>query len=225
MTTCIDFTFTFTFASRKTNYTDCTQLQGMRNNRTIVRSLVTGQGTFLAMSDGLIVWETSSARKTLHLRTMATALLGVKEDNYSISKLFVGDKQGQLHVVQFPDFVLSHTVTVSDNALRAMCMTDHGDLLIADAKGRVLSVDKQGKPSSLFDTNRSVSSIRVERETIRIQSGWEQCVYNWKGDLANSEDASRSFGDSLMMRRMRERKALEERRRAAEAQLRFLPSA
>ena len=99
----------------------------MRNNRTIVRSLVTGQGTFLAMSDGLIVWETSSARRTLHLRFMATALLGVKEDNYSISKLFVGDKQGQLHVVQFPDFVLSHTVTVSDNALRAMCMTNHGD--------------------------------------------------------------------------------------------------
>ena len=121
----------------------------MRNNRTIVRSLVTGQGTFLAMSDGLIVWETSSARRTLHLRSMATALLGVKEDNYSISKLFVGDKQGQLHVVQFPDFVLSHTVTVSDNALRAMCMTEHGDLLVADAKGRVLSVDKQGKPSAV----------------------------------------------------------------------------
>ena len=53
----------------------------MRNNRTTVRSLVTTQGTFLAMSDGMVVWEATATRRTLHLRTAATALLGVKEDN------------------------------------------------------------------------------------------------------------------------------------------------
>ena len=197
----------------------------MRNNRTTVRSLVTEQGTYLAMSDGLIVWETPSARRTLHLRTTATALLGVKENDVTVSRLYVGDKLGQLHIIQFPDFISSNTVPVSDAPLRAMCMTDQGMLLIADAKGRVLSVNEKGKTTLMFETNRSISSIRVERQTIRIQSGWEQCVYNWDGSLSNSNDASSSFGDNLMLRRMRERKALEAQRRKAEAQLRLLPSA
>ena len=177
------------------------------------------------MSDGLIVWETPSARRTLHLRTTATALLGVKENDVAISKLYVGDKLGQLHIIQFPDFTSSNTVMVSDVPLRAMCMTDEGMLLIADAKGRVLSVTENGKSTLMFETNRSISSIRAERKTIRIQSGWERCVYDWDGSLSNSKDASSSFGDNLILRRMRERKALEVQRRKAETQLRLLPSA
>ena len=197
----------------------------MRNNRTTVRSLVTRQGTYLAMSDGLLVWETPSKRKTLQLRTTATALLGIKEDNLTVSKLFVGDRLGQLHVIQFPDFVLSHTVAVSDVALRALCMTEDGLLLTADAKGCVQSVSKQGKTTRLFETHRSISSIRVDGKSIRIQSGWEQCSYDWNGGLSNSTDASTAFGENLMLRRIRERKALEAQRREAEAQLRLLPSA
>ena len=197
----------------------------MRNNRTTVRSLVTNQGTYLAMSDGMIVWETPSHRKTLQLRTMATALLGVKEDNISVSKLFVGDKHGQLHVIHFPDFVLSHSVEVSDVALRAMCMTEKGMLILADAKGRMYSVTEQGKATLMFETHRSISSIRIDGDSIQVQSGWEQCAYNWDGRMFNSNDASNSFGENLMLRRMKERKALEAQRRKAEGQLRLLPSA
>ena len=36
----------------------------MRNQRTPVRSLVTNQGTCIAMDDGMIVWETKENRKT-----------------------------------------------------------------------------------------------------------------------------------------------------------------
>ncbi|MGB1365943.1 MAG: hypothetical protein ACPHX9_04760 [Candidatus Poseidoniaceae archaeon] len=197
----------------------------MRNNRTTVRSLVTSQGTCLAMSDGLLIWETPSSRRTLHLRTMATAILGVQEDNVTLSKLYVGDKLGQLHIVQLPDFSLVSTGTISHAPLRAMCMTDNLELLIADAEGRVWSHTEQGKSKLLFETNRSISSIRSEGNKIRIQSGWEQCTYNSNGTLSNSEDASNAFGDNLMLRRMRERKAIEAQRREAEAQLRLLPSA
>ena len=77
----------------------------------------------------------------------------------------------------------------------------------------------------MFETNRSISSIRIEGQTIRIQSGWEQCVYNLDGNLATTKDASHSFGENLMLRRMRERKKLETQRREAEAQFRLLPSA
>ena len=46
------------------------------------------------------------------------------------------------------------------------------------------------------------------------------------GGLSNSTDASTTaFGENLMLRRIRERKALEAQRREAEAQLRLLPSA
>ena len=68
--------FHFQFRPSEITYTDCTQQQGMRNNRTTVRSLVTTQGTCLAMSDGLVIWETPANRRTLHLRTTATAMLG-----------------------------------------------------------------------------------------------------------------------------------------------------
>ena len=197
----------------------------MRNNRTTIRSLVTTQGTFLAMSDGMIVWETTVTRKTLHLRTAATALLGVKEDNHSLSKLFVGDRLGQLHVIQLPSFVLEYTTNVSDTAMRAMCINGDGALIAADAKGNIWKIGLKGNSELMFATNRSISSIRVEGQTIRIQSGWEQCLYNLDGNLANSKDASHSFGENLMLRRMRERKKLETQRREAEAQLRLLPSA
>ncbi len=197
----------------------------MRNNRTTVRSLVTTQGTCLAMSDGLVIWETPATRRTLHLRTTATAILGVKEDDIALSKLYVGDKLGQLHIVQLPEFTLVSTSTISHAPLRSMCMNDQSQLLIADAEGRIFAADTDGKASLLFETNRSISSIRAERGTIRIQSGWEQCVYNHDGTLSNRKDASSSFGDNLMLRRMREKKAIEAQRREAEAQLRLLPSA
>ena len=197
----------------------------MRNNRTTVRSLVTTQGTFLAMSDGMVVWEATATRRTLHLRTAATALLGVKEDNKSLSKLFVGDRLGQLHVIQLPTFVLEYTSTVSDAAIRAMCIDEDGTLVVADAKGNIWTVGSNGDSKLLFETNRSISSIRIEGQTIRIQSGWEQCVYNLDGNLATTKDASHSFGENLMLRRMRERKKLETQRREAEAQFRLLPSA
>ena len=197
----------------------------MRNNRTTVRSLVTTQGTFLAMSDGMVVWEATATRRTLHLRTAATALLGVKEDNKSLSKLFVGDRLGQLHVIQLPTFVLEYTSTFSDAAIRAMCIDEDGTLVVADEKGNIWSVCSKGDSKLMFETNRSISSIRIESQTIRIQSGWEQCVYNLDGNLATTKDASHSFGENLMLRRMRERKKLETQRREAEAQFRLLPSA
>ena len=197
----------------------------MRNNRTTVRSLVTAQGTCLAMSDGLVIWETPATRKTLHLRTSATAILGVKEDDVALSKLYIGDKLGQLHIVQLPEFSLVSSSTISHASLRSMCMNDQSELLLADAEGRIFTADVDGKASLLFETNRSVSSIRSERGTIRIQSGWEQCVYDHDGTLSNLKDASSSFGDNMMLRRMKEKKAIEAQRREAEAQLRLLPSA
>ena len=177
------------------------------------------------MSDGMVVWEATATRRTLHLRTAATALLGVKEDNKSLSKLFVGDRLGQLHVIQLPTFVLEYTSTVSDAAIRAMCIDEDGTLVVADAKGNIWTVGSNGDSKLLFETNRSISSIRIEGQTIRIQSGWEQCVYNLDGNLATTKDASHSFGENLMLRRMRERKKLETQRREAEAQFRLLPSA
>lgn len=173
----------------------------------------------------MVIWETPVTRRTLHLRTTATAILGVKEDDVTLSKLYVGDKLGQLHIVQLPEFTLVSTSTISHAPLRSMCMDDQSQLLIADAEGRIFTADVDGEASILFETNRSVSSIRAERGTIRIQSGWEQCVYNQDGTLANLKDASTSFGDNLMLRRMREKKAIEAQRREAEAQFRLLPSA
>ena len=97
-----------------------------------------------------------SKSKTLHLRTTATAILGVKEDDVAVSKLYVGDKLGQLHILQLPEFTLVSTSTISHASLRSMCMNDESELLIADAEGRIFAADTMGnllscsKPTALY---------------------------------------------------------------------------
>ncbi|MBL6882473.1 MAG: hypothetical protein ISR25_01535 [Candidatus Poseidoniaceae archaeon] len=196
----------------------------MRNQRTPVRSLVTSQGTCIAMDDGMIVWETKQNRKTLRLHCVATVILGMQNDDGHVERMFVGDGKGQLHILTVPNLALEKTVPVGNTALRAMCSDSEESLalLIADADGKIWHYDGRSETQLLFETNRSISSIRSEPNSIRIQSGWEQCTFERDGHLQKSHDASTSFGENVMLRRLRERKKLEEQREQAESQVRLM---
>lgn len=196
----------------------------MRNQRTPVRSLVTSQGTCIAMDDGMIVWETKQNRKTLRLHCVATVILGMQNDDGHVERMFVGDGKGQLHILTVPNLALEKTVPVGTTALRAMCSDSEESLalLIADADGKIWHYDGRSETQLLFETNRSISSIRSEPNSIRIQSGWEQCTFERDGHLQKSHDASTSFGENVMLRRLRERKKLEEQREQAESQVRLM---
>ena len=196
----------------------------MRNQRTPVRSLVTNQGTCIAMDDGKIVWETKENRKTLRLHCVATVILGMQNDYGNVERMFVGDGKGQLHILTVPNLALEKTVPISNTALRAMCSDNEESLalLIADADGKIWSYDGNSETHLLFETSRSISSIRSEGNIIRIQSGWEQCTFERDGQLQNSHDASTSFGENTMLRRIRERKKLDEQRERAESQVRLM---
>ena len=196
----------------------------MRNQRTPVRSLVTSQGTCIAMDDGMIVWETKQNRKTLRLHCVATVILGMQNDDGHVERMFVGDGKGQLHILTVPNLALEKTVPIGNTALRAMCSDSDESLalLIADADGKIWHYDGRSETQLLFETNRSISSIRSELNSIRIQSGWEQCTFERDGHLQKSHDASTSFGENVMLRRLRERKKLEEQREQAESQVRLM---
>lgn len=196
----------------------------MRNQRTPVRSLVTSQGTCIAMDDGMIVWETKQNRKTLRLHCVATVILGMQNDDGHVERMFVGDGKGQLHILTVPNLALEKTVPIGNTALRAMCSDSEESLalLIADADGKIWHYDGRSETQLLFETNRSISSIRSELNSIRIQSGWEQCTFERDGHLQKSHDASTSFGENVMLRRLRERKKLEEQREQAESQVRLM---
>ena len=196
----------------------------MRNQRTPVRSLVTSQGTCIAMDDGMIVWETKQNRKTLRLHCVATVILGMQNDDVHVERMFVGDGKGQLHILTVPNLALEKTVPFGNTALRAMCSDSEESLalLIADADGKIWHYDGRSETQLLFETNRSISSIRSEPNSIRIQSGWEQCTFERDGHLQKSHDASTSFGENVMLRRLRERKKLEEQREQAESQVRLM---
>lgn len=196
----------------------------MRNQRTPVRSLVTSQGTCIAMDDGMIVWETKQNRKTLRLHCVATVILGMQNDDGHVERMLVGDGKGQLHILTVPNLALEKTVPVGNTALRAMCSDSEESLalLIADADGKIWHYDGRSETQLLFETNRSISSIRSEPNSIRIQSGWEQCTFERDGHLQKSHDASTSFGENVMLRRLRERKKLEEQREQAESQVRLM---
>ena len=196
----------------------------MRNQRTPIRSLVTSQGTCIAMDDGMIVWETKLSRKTLRLHCIATVILGMQDDDGNVERMFVGDGNGQLHVLTIPNLVLEKTIPIAHTALRAMCSDSENDfaLLIADSNGKVWRYDGASDTKLLFETNRSISSIRSEGSSIRIQSGWEQCTFERDGLLQNSHDASSSFGENTLLRRLRERQKLDEQRERAESQVRLM---
>ena len=196
----------------------------MRNQRTPVRSLVTSQGTCIAMDDGMIVWETKQNRKTLRLHCIATVILGMQNDNGNVERMFIGDGNGQLHILTVPNLTLEKTVPIGTSALRAMCSDSDENLalLIADSEGHIWQFDGDSKAQLLFETNRSISSIRSERHLIRIQSGWEQCTFERDGHLQTSHDASTSFGENTMLRRLRERQKLDDQRDHAESQVRLI---
>ena len=105
-----------------------------------------------------------------------------------------------------------------------MCSDSENDfaLLIADSSGKVWRYDGVSDTKLLFETNRSISSIRSEGSSIRIQSGWEQCTFERDGLLQNSHDASSSFGENTLLRRLRERQKLDEQRERAESQVRLM---
>lgn len=196
----------------------------MRNQRTPVRSLVTSQGTCIAMDDGMIVWETKQNRKTLRLHCIATVILGMQNDDGMVERMFIGDGNGQLHILTVPNLTLEKTVPIGKSALRAMCSDSDENLalLIADADGHIWRYDGESNAQLLFETNRSISSIRSERNSIRIQSGWEQCTFERDGLLQTSHDASTTFGENTMLRRLRERQQLDEQRERAESQIRLI---
>ena len=196
----------------------------MRNQRTPVRSLVTSQGTCIAMDDGMIVWETKQNRKTLRLHCVATVILGMANDDGNVERMFVGDGKGQLHILTVPNLTLEKTVPIGDTALRAMCSDSEETLalLIADADGNIWRYDGRFEAQLLFETNRSISSIRSQGNSIRIQSGWEQCTFERDGHLQNSHDASTSFGENTLLRRLREKQKLDEQREQAESQVRLM---
>ena len=95
-------------------------------------------------------------------------------------------------------------------------------LLIVEADGKIWRYDGQSETQLLFETKRSITSIRSERNSIRIQSGWEQCTFERDGHMQNSHDASTAFGENTMLRRLRERKKLDEQREQAESQVRLM---
>tara|TARA_B100000902_G_C27019293_1_gene768798 strand:- start:188 stop:727 length:540 start_codon:yes stop_codon:yes gene_type:complete len=176
------------------------------------------------MDDGMIVWETKQNRRTLQLHCIATVILGMQNDDGNVEKMFVGDGKGQLHILAVPNLALEKSVSISDSALRAMCLDSDEELalLIADADGKIWRFSDASQPHLLFETNRSISSIRSERNSIRIQSGWEQCTFERNGLLQQSHDASTSFGENTMLRRLKERQKLDEQREQAESQIRLM---
>jgi hypothetical protein len=74
------------------------------------------------MDDGMIVWETKQNRRTLQLHCIATVILGMQNDDGNVEKMFVGDGKGQVHILAVPNLTLEKSVSISDSALRAMCL-------------------------------------------------------------------------------------------------------
>ena len=70
------------------------------NQRTIVRSLTTDEGTLVAMNDGLIVWKPIDGRPfRMHLEALPTVLLVVRGPMGNLDLAAIGTSSGTGQVV------------------------------------------------------------------------------------------------------------------------------
>ena len=168
------------------------------NNRTVIRSLVTNEGSIVAMDEGTIAWRPCIGTRTqTKLEALTTVLLAVKGPNERYDSVVVGDSSGGISVLSLPrlekidKFVVDGGIVrsvhaVSPNGHKFMAATQDGSVWIVGS-------EVPGRCVKLFKHSGPVTSLRIDGESIHIQSGWNRQTYDWCGEMKERYDGNEKF--------------------------------
>ncbi|DAC56255.1 MAG TPA: hypothetical protein D7I11_01160 [Candidatus Poseidoniales archaeon] len=189
---------------RKTNQYLQRFMVGM-NQRTIVRSLTTKDGTLVAMNDGTLAWKPLNGRPTRTLvEGLPTVLMALRGPMGPIDAAVIGTADGEVAVFTLPRLETVAKFALNSGSVRAITLVEEGafHFLVGTQHGAVWSVcDERAERCRLvFSIDGPVSSLHLEEERVHVRSGWIHHVRSWDG---SSHDVKNTAAGYQVRRRRR----------------------
>ena len=168
------------------------------NQRTIVRSLTTDEGTLVAMNDGLIVWKPIDGRPfRMHLEALPTVLLVVRGPMGNLDLAAIGTSSGQVKLLTLPRLEHVTTFSLQEGSIRALVLANEGTLqfLAGTQRGGVWRLDdsQQLREEHLFGIDGPVSSLHLVGGNVHIQSGWYRHERSLDGASVRVENTAETY--------------------------------
>ena len=100
------------------------------NQRTIVRSLITTDGTLVAMNDGMLAWKPLDGRPTRTVvEGLPTVLLALRGPMGPVDAAVVGTATGDVHVLTLPRLESVATFQLKSGSVRAITLVEELSLI------------------------------------------------------------------------------------------------
>lgn len=165
--------------------------------RTIVRSLTTSDGTLVAMNDGTVVWKPIEGRPTRTvLEDLPTVLLALRGPMGPVDAAAVGTAAGDVLVLTLPRLETVAKFQLQSGSIRAITLVAEGafHFLVGTQHGAVWSLSdrRAERCEHVFSIDGPVSSLHLEGELVHVRSGWIHHVRAWDGssyDVRNTAAA------------------------------------
>ena len=176
--------------------------------RTIVRSLTTNDGTLVAMNDGTVSWKPLEGRPTRTvLDGLPTVLLAVRGPMGPIDSAVIGTSDGEVVVLTLPRLETVARFALKSGSIRAITLAEEGTLhfLVGTQHGAVWSVceHRSERVELVFSIDGPVSSLHIEGEIVHVRSGWILHVRAWDGSTHQIRNTAESY-TTRKQRRLRE---------------------
>ena len=156
------------------------------NERIIVRSLTTTDGTLVAMNDGLLAWKPTGGRPTrTRMEGLPTVLLGLRGPMGCVDAVAVGSADGNVFILTLPRLETVARFSLGAGSIRAITLVSEGKMrfLAGTQNGHVFLLDDETRERSLllFSIEGPVSSLHLEEDTVHVRSGWIHHIRTWDG--------------------------------------------
>ena len=191
------------------------------NNRVVIRSLVTPEGCLVAMDDGIVQWRPhQGTNRRVKLDAIATVMLVLKGPSMKMETAVIGDAHGGVTLLTIPMLEKVDKFSVEGGVVRSMCTVSSSEtsFLVATQTGQVWMVGAQvpKRGIKLFTHDGPITSMRLLKHMIHIQSGWNRASYSMDGALTTSIDGTKPFEDKAQKRASRRAKIMESEQRRVE---------
>ncbi len=154
--------------------------------RTIVRSLTTNDGTLVAMNDGTVAWKPLEGRPTRTLQAgLPPVLLAMRGPMGPVDSAVIGTADGEVVVFTLPRLEVVAKFSLKSGSIRAITLVEEGvfHFLVGTQHGAVWSVcdHRTERAELIFSIDGPVSSLRIEGELVHVGCGWVLHVRAWDG--------------------------------------------
>ena len=168
------------------------------HRKTVVRSIISSNGSCFAYSDNTISWKTNAGFSSSNrLPTQTSVILGTKNANGELGRLIVGGINGRLYIMSLPNLNIIDEYDIGKSKVRCITIVDDAGkrFLVGLENGEVWNVGVKipNRKIMLFCTNGPVSSLACVNDAILCQQGWTRRIFDWEGNERSSLNETDSY--------------------------------